>query len=48
MKQTINCVLTFDDEGLFTKTNKIPQLSQKRTTFKKLTTIQNHREILSI
>lgn len=30
MKQTINCVLTFDDEGLLTKTNEIPQLSQEQ------------------
>ena len=40
MKQTINCVLTFDDEGLFTKTNKIPQLSQKqKNDIKELMTI---------
>lgn len=30
MEKTINCVLTFDDEGLLTKANEIPKLSQKQ------------------
>ena len=30
MEKTINCVLTFDDEGLLTKVNEIPKLSQEQ------------------
>ena len=49
MKQTINCVLTFDDKEFFTKTNKIPQLSQEqKNNIKELMTIYFNNKDLFI